>query len=333
MEKEVIKFVHDKLAHPSPRGIYLALRNYVQVDRLQSKARRVINNCKKCQEFKNYRTSKYVAKAIKTPEVPFSNIATDIYGPIAGDTFKGIDGGSKIYIITYIDLCTRWAEAFYIRNIGSSSVIKALKKWISKHGSPEYLISDNGRQFASNELKNFLNSYGTKHIFTTAYNPRANGTCERINQTIGRIIRCNEGSSIKDAITRINLSLQHSVNRMTTFSPNELGNKQSIFDPLNREIPVDIPQMTCISDINKKKAIEWHNKKTSKPNIMKGMKVYRKTETNELTNKIWQGPYTVVDADETNQVARVRIRGKEVPLNFRKLRSLEGGGGCGQLPT
>lgn len=270
------------MSHPSARAIYLALRKYVCINELHLKAQRLINLCKKCQSFKHYKTNKHAAKAIKTPETPFSSIATDIYGPISIAKSREV-GYKKVYILTFIDLCTRWAEAFCVKNIKAYSVVKTLEKWIKKHQSPDCITSDNGRQFRSRKLEEYLKNLEIKHIFTTLYKPRANGTCERINQVIGRIIRCNRKCNFNEIVSKINHSLQHRVNRVTEHSPNEIVMENSLFDPLNRVPKVDVQQIVHSSNFNK--SIQWHNNRHPKRQIRPGTKGYRDKRTHRTEMK------------------------------------------------
>lgn len=62
-----------------------------------------------------------------------------------------------------------------------------LKEVFCKHGVPEVIISDQGRQFTS-EVFNMAKLMGFQHIFTCAYHPSSNGQVERANRTIADII-------------------------------------------------------------------------------------------------------------------------------------------------
>ena len=45
-------------------------------------------------------------------------------------------------------------------------------------------LSDNGREFTSNEFKELCKESGIKWEFSTPYNPQQNGIAERKNRTI-----------------------------------------------------------------------------------------------------------------------------------------------------
>ncbi|GBP54228.1 Retrovirus-related Pol polyprotein from transposon 297 [Eumeta japonica] len=55
------------------------------------------------------------------------------------------------YLLTIIDRCTGWPEAFPMKDISADSVAKViLEGWIARYGCPSKLTSDQGKQFESN---------------------------------------------------------------------------------------------------------------------------------------------------------------------------------------
>lgn len=72
-------------------------------------------------------------------------------------------------------------------------LLNSLKEVFHVFGVPEYIHSDNGKQFVSETFKTFAERYGTKHVKTAFYSPQANAA-ERVNRSVLQIIR----SYIKD---------------------------------------------------------------------------------------------------------------------------------------
>lgn len=56
-------------------------------------------------------------------------------------------------------------------------------------GTPQYIHSDRGTSFLSNELRNFLVPLGIACSRTTPYNPQCNGQVERLNGTLWKTIQ------------------------------------------------------------------------------------------------------------------------------------------------
>jgi len=76
-----------------------------------------------------------------------------------------------------------------LRDATATGVVKYLEREVfHTFGVPEFVHSDNGRQFESKLFNNFLESYGVKHIKTAVYSPQANAS-ERVNRSILQILR------------------------------------------------------------------------------------------------------------------------------------------------
>ena len=79
------------------------------------------------------------------PKGPWVKGAVDIVGPIE----------SK-YLVTYIDYYSIYPEVAITRDITSKNIICILMNIFSRHGFPEEIVSDNCRQFVSQEFEQFL---------------------------------------------------------------------------------------------------------------------------------------------------------------------------------
>ena len=88
------------------------------------------------------------------------------------------------YCITLTDYFSKWPEAEAIPTKEAKHVAAFLYKMILRHGYPEEIVSDQGREFC-NQLIDLLEQLtGFKHKITSAYHPQSNGLDERLNQTL-----------------------------------------------------------------------------------------------------------------------------------------------------
>ena len=55
-------------------------------------------------------------------------------------------------------------------------------------GMPQYIHSDRGSSFMSDELKTYLHGKGIATSRTTPHNPRGNGQVERLNGTLWKTV-------------------------------------------------------------------------------------------------------------------------------------------------
>ncbi|XP_026416541.1 uncharacterized protein LOC113311977 [Papaver somniferum] len=59
---------------------------------------------------------------------------------------------------------------------------------ICRFGVPKHIITDNGTPFANKQVRELLEEYGIKQVFSTIYYLQGNGQAESTNKTLIRII-------------------------------------------------------------------------------------------------------------------------------------------------
>jgi len=68
-------------------------------------------------------------------------------------------------------------------------VAHALVDWYKRFGVAETHVSDKGSHFKNKVVAELNDILKTKHHFTTVYSPKSNGTVERVNREIMKILR------------------------------------------------------------------------------------------------------------------------------------------------
>ncbi|UYV77687.1 K02A2.6-like [Cordylochernes scorpioides] len=103
------------------------------------------------------------------------------------------------WIIVCTDYMTRYAITKAIPDGGAIETAKFLvEDVILKHGAPREMITDRGRNFISQVIKEINALCGIVHRFTTAYHPQTNGLTERFNKTLGDMLSMYTGVEQKD---------------------------------------------------------------------------------------------------------------------------------------
>ena len=92
-------------------------------------------------------------------------------------------------IVVIVDAGSRWIEAFPKGNRTSQTVKVYLSQIFARFGIPRTLVSDNGPEFVSSDLKQWCESLGIKKMESPIYHPRANGIAERAVQPVKRAIQ------------------------------------------------------------------------------------------------------------------------------------------------
>ena len=84
-------------------------------------------------------------------EQPSQEIPVNPWQKIGTDLFQY---AGRNYLIV-ADYYSYWSEVFGLNPANASSVVKATKEEVSRHGIPKTVMSDNGSQYSSKQYKQF----------------------------------------------------------------------------------------------------------------------------------------------------------------------------------
>ena len=236
MEQEVIEKTHELLVHGGESKTFYVISNFFYFPEKRKKVSDYIKTCNTCQTLKDYdpRLGK-LSGALEANE-SFSVVSTDLFSPFNLYPFKDVGQGN---IITFIDFLTRTVALAFLRRIRGRDVVQAFKSaWLSKYPVLKILHSDRGPQYTSADLLEFCRKMGIRKSFSVAYNPTANSTSERINQTIKNGLRILKNQPMEIVVRKLEFSMNASRHRVIEVSPFEINNGYSIFDPLSRKIEI-----------------------------------------------------------------------------------------------
>ena len=118
----------------------------------------------------------------------FERIGIDLVGPLT------ITKQNNRYIIVATDYLTRWLEAKAVPDAGAETLAKFIfEDIVCRHRVPQVILSDNGKNFASEIVKILCEKFLIKHTFSSPYHPQTNGIVERLNRTL-----CNSLAKVKE---------------------------------------------------------------------------------------------------------------------------------------
>jgi transposase InsO family protein len=122
---------------------------------------------------------------------PLELLHTDVSGP---KNVPNIDG--SFYFVTIIDDYSRFAHVDLVANKSDTQaclrqfILNAEAAFSGQGFKVQKIRSDNGGEYSSHSLADFLFDRGIEHNFTVPYKPQQNGRAERLNRTLQDKARC-----------------------------------------------------------------------------------------------------------------------------------------------
>lgn len=187
LRSSVLTTAHDQLlaGHCGVRRTLSRILSQFFWPGVSADVRRYVHTCDICQKTTpKGRIPPVPLATMPTVSTPFEKVAIDLVGPLSPPSEQG-----HRYILTLIDVATRFPEAVPMKDISSISVAEALMSIFARLGFPKVILSDQGTQFNSDLMKEFHKLCGTEGVRTSPYHPQANGTVERFHGTLKAMLR------------------------------------------------------------------------------------------------------------------------------------------------
>ena len=167
--ERIITELHDQ--HPGIVRMKELSRIHVWFPNIDRYIADAVKSCYECSKHKN-KPPKAFIHPWNWPTSPFDRIHVDFFSLYGKDYLLLVDSHSK------------WVELEHMTTTKCYHMIAVFRRWFVQFGIPLQLVIDNGPQFVSHELSQFLQLNGIKHIRCSAYHPCSNGGAERFVQTI-----------------------------------------------------------------------------------------------------------------------------------------------------
>ena len=224
------KCAHETLlthAHTGMTGGHMGIRKTMH--QLQMRAywpgwsEDVARFCRRCPECATYHRGQPKRQGelqIFPVGEPFERIAIDLTGPHTPSR------SGHVYILTMVDLFTKWSEAIPIRNKEAVTVARALFDVIlSRFGIPLQILSDNGKEFDNSLMKELCRLLEVDKVRTTVYKASTNGAVERLHRTmnamLGKVVEYNQ-RNWDEFLPSVMAAYRASRHEATGYSPNYL---------------------------------------------------------------------------------------------------------------
>lgn len=331
-ESDIIIKGHEAIGHGGKEATELFLRGKYNIMHLRKKIKEILDNFEICKKFAN--PEKNLQKIRLDLSGPFKRVGIDLVGPISNGE------GKQKYIITAIDYLTRWAITDTMKRKSAMNVANFIfEKIVCIHGPSAQILSDQGTEFTNELLHKLCKRINATKSRTSAYNPKCNGSVERLNKTlIEKLAKiCNEDlSNWSENVPLATYAYNISPNGRLGKSPFEM-----LYGRPPREFTKEFDENSyekeeeVLSKINllrkeaHENAINQRNKEISK--MKKGRPVndlstrdivYRRALPTERRYKLspkFLGPYKVVRKNEMGSYTIAGFENKEKVLNRKDL--------------
>jgi transposase InsO family protein len=176
---------HYRLAHVGMKNLH-KLQKEGHILRLMNVAFEKDRPFGACQDSKQVGAPHHV-KTIMTITRPLKILHMDLFGPIAYISI----GGNKYGLVIIDDYsCFTWV--FFLQD--KSETQEMLKKFLKREQNEfdakvKRIRSNNGTEFKSTQVEDYLDEECIKHEFLAPYTPQQNGVAERKNRTLIEMAR------------------------------------------------------------------------------------------------------------------------------------------------
>ena len=180
-------------AHPGSRKMYSTLRKTYYWPTMALDCHFFLRNCQECARERVSLRKHTKALVLFPANAPLESVAMDLLGPF----LKTRRGNTHILVIT--DRYSKLTRIVALSKTDAYAVAEAfVSHWVFTYGPPRSVLTDNGPPFSSKFLQAACITLGIRNLFTTTYNPKANGQAERYNRTLAAALRAYVGDNHAD---------------------------------------------------------------------------------------------------------------------------------------
>ncbi|KAG1225834.1 hypothetical protein G6F67_009193 [Rhizopus microsporus] len=182
---DLIDRFHSGFGHAGVNTVYELLRKRWWWPGMFRNIQDWLSKCPQCQlaasPKKNQRHAPMVP--LEIPE-PFSRWHLDFVGEL-----PTTQNGNR-WLLTAVDYATNWPIARAVPEATAEAVADFLyEEIVMRFGCPNEIVTDRGANFLSKLVANYSKRVNITHKMTSAFHPRSNGKCERLNGILKSMLR------------------------------------------------------------------------------------------------------------------------------------------------
>ncbi len=303
-------------------------------------------NCDVCASRKSPQQHRRAPMQIVTSGSPMQRVAMDIMGPFPETARR------NKYILVIGDYFTKWMEAYPMENMEAVTVARIfVNEFVSRYGAPEFLHTDQGRNFESNLMKEVCQVLGIMKTRTTPFHPQSDGLVERFNRTLLQMLSTAVIDHEEDwdlQLPLLMLAYRSSIQESTKVTPFSLMFGREVCLPIDVMYGTPCEQSSSTSEFSqslrsrldksysrvrehmkiaqqRQKTLYDHRKQGAPYNVGDRVWLHVSVVPRGASRKLhrpWKGPYKVVKIinDVVYRVQKEDTPRKRVVVHFDRLK-------------
>jgi hypothetical protein len=167
-----------------------------------------------------------------------------------------------VYMLVAVDQFTKWVEAALVTTQDSTTAINFIKSIVFLFRVSHSIITDNGTNFTSKEIKSYYESMGIKLKFASIAHPKTNGQVEKANGLICNRIKKRLLAPLEkakhawvDELPSMLWSLRTTPNAATQETPFFLVHGAEAVLPV--EITHETPRIVAYNETTSREALQY----------------------------------------------------------------------------
>ena len=183
MRKFVVSKIHNT-THVGTDKTYAILKDRFFWPNMYGFVRNFISQCSICQQTKCHsRPPKAPLVPLAVPDAPMHFISLDI-------AFMPKDHHGFQYFLLIGDIFSKYIATVPLKDQTASTIVNALlSHWVYIHGTPYYILSDQGSNVDGDTIREICNVLGIEKRRSSAYHSQGNGFAERNIRSVKDILR------------------------------------------------------------------------------------------------------------------------------------------------
>ena len=190
----IIQYYHASVLHDGVKETLNAMRTKFWIPRARAYIRSITYKCRLCKiidgKTYSYPQAPSLPPSRLSPKPPFSYTGLDYAGPVyVRDIYYSSSITYKAWIFLFTCSSTRAVCLDLVPDYSSPTCVRGLRRFFSRRGVPESILSDNGSNFTATDTQRFATNHGVNWEFNPPASPWWGGIFERMVRSTKRCLK------------------------------------------------------------------------------------------------------------------------------------------------